>query len=119
MCAQGKDAIIDYLGDLLAESMKVFRMKMMIIGNENVGKTSIVRQLAQKWSEADDEAEREAGISRTASVSDLGTAPARGRFAPAAEQLSRRTCLSTDGIDIETFQFETKPLGMPCVSSPA
>jgi len=76
---EGPRAVLDYLKDLLAGAKGVYRMKLMIVGEENVGKTTIVDQLSKRWN------------SPTASG--------------LMDSVPMATTLSTDGIDISSCSF--------------
>lgn len=45
----GSKAVLDFLYDSLSGSKSIYRMKMMIVGEENVGKTTLVDQLTRRW----------------------------------------------------------------------
>lgn len=47
--SKGTHALLEYLYRTLNESQTIFRMKLMVVGNENVGKTSIISLLRKKW----------------------------------------------------------------------
>jgi len=48
----GSKAVLDFLYDSLSGSKPIYRMKMMIVGEENVGKTTLVDQLTRRWKAA-------------------------------------------------------------------
>lgn len=77
---QGTEAVLGFLGDLLGETERVYRVKLMVVGQENVGKTTTITQLVRRWTRA--------------SPHTL--------FQP--EQLKGQN-ISTDGIDIGDFTF--------------
>jgi small GTP-binding protein len=73
----GKDAILKHLHDMLDGTQECFRMKLMLVGQENVGKTSLLNALKKK----------------------------RKNLGPVAKITKQTAPLSTDGIDIETWQL--------------
>jgi small GTP-binding protein len=74
--SQGIDATLQFMKDLLGGAAPCYRMKLMIVGQENVGKTSLLRSLMRKKSSS--------GASK--GKVDINT-------------------ISTDGIDIEPWSF--------------
>ncbi|KYR02814.1 leucine-rich repeat-containing protein (LRR) [Tieghemostelium lacteum] len=46
--AMGLKSILDYLKDLIKGSESCFKMKLMIVGQENVGKTTLIKTLKEK-----------------------------------------------------------------------
>eukprot|EP00007_Cunea_sp_BSH-02190019_P005553 CAMPEP_0174232408 /NCGR_PEP_ID=MMETSP0417-20130205/2700_1 /TAXON_ID=242541 /ORGANISM="Mayorella sp, Strain BSH-02190019" /LENGTH=2427 /DNA_ID=CAMNT_0015310457 /DNA_START=88 /DNA_END=7371 /DNA_ORIENTATION=+ len=74
----GLESVMQFMKDLLAGADPCFRMKLMIVGQENVGKTSLLRCLTRKKN-------------------------AKGK-------LDLET-MSTDGIDIESWEFTTTIAG--------
>lgn len=75
----GSKAVLDFLYDSLSGSKPIYRMKMMIVGEENVGKTTLVDQLTRRWKAASSD----------------------GIYEPIST-------LSTDGIAISTCSFHCK-----------
>ena len=75
----GSKAVLDFLYDSLSGSKSIYRMKMMIVGEENVGKTTLVDQLTRRWKAASSD----------------------GIYEPIST-------LSTDGIAISTCSFHWK-----------
>lgn len=78
----GSKAVLDFLYDSLSGSKPIHRMKMMIVGEENVGKTTLVDQLTRRWKAASSD----------------------GIYEPIST-------LSTDGIAISTCSFHWKNEG--------
>jgi Leucine-rich repeat (LRR) protein/GTPase SAR1 family protein len=83
---QGTAAIIGFLSDLIADSCPSYRMKLMIVGQEAVGKTSLLKCLTSKRVGAPSKA-----------VSTLKSKVTR-----------YKSNLSTDGIDIEQWDRKLK-----------
>jgi len=78
----GSKAVLDFLYDSLSGSKPIYRMKLMIVGEENVGKTTLVDQLTRRWKAASSD----------------------GFYEPVST-------LSTDGISISTCSFRWKNEG--------
>jgi hypothetical protein len=74
----GPRAVLEYLQDLIAGAKPCYRMKLMIVGEENVGKTTLVDALTKRW--------------------NLPAAMQGSFVEPVAT-------LSTDGIEISTCSF--------------
>lgn len=77
---QGTEAVLGFLHDLLGDTDRVYRFKLLVVGQENVGKTTTITQLVRKWTRASQ---------HTLFSADRLKAPN----------------ISTDGIDIGDFTF--------------
>ena len=84
----GYDAVFGLLQSLLEGSESVYRMKIMLVGQENVGKTSLLRCLTDYVSNKRKEVKSSAGIDKTLS------------------NATGLTSMSTDGIDIGNLDFK-------------
>jgi len=76
----GRQAILDYLSNILNSPKQVLRMKLMIVGKANIGKTSLVECLGRRWG---------------------GHDPKSNSNIPPSSNIG----LSTDGIDITSHYF--------------
>eukprot|EP01125_Pyxidicula_operculata_P012793 TRINITY_DN4209_c0_g1_i7.p1 TRINITY_DN4209_c0_g1~~TRINITY_DN4209_c0_g1_i7.p1 ORF type:complete len:1508 (-),score=385.42 TRINITY_DN4209_c0_g1_i7:3354-7856(-) len=85
--AKGKEALQTLLRERFEGEKALYRAKIMVIGDENVGKTTLVRSICKKWGCLSHNVEPQQKDGNT---------------------------LSTDGIDIGTYQFPFKK-GKPMV----
>lgn len=75
--AQGGRGVLEFLKDLMSGAKPCFRMKLMIVGEENVGKSTLTEQLVKRWA------------------------------SPWAEvQVDVNKNISTDGVEISSATFE-------------
>eukprot|EP01122_Echinamoeba_exundans_P003417 TRINITY_DN13520_c0_g1_i1.p1 TRINITY_DN13520_c0_g1~~TRINITY_DN13520_c0_g1_i1.p1 ORF type:complete len:2607 (+),score=540.72 TRINITY_DN13520_c0_g1_i1:119-7939(+) len=47
--SQGGHGVLEFLRDLMSGAKPCFRMKLMIVGEENVGKSTLTEQLVKRW----------------------------------------------------------------------
>jgi small GTP-binding protein len=81
--ANGTQAMVGFLRDLIVDSKPSYRMKLMIVGQEAVGKSSLLREL-------------------------VGKKKRQGPFGSASGKRFQKNLLSTDGIDIEQWNRKIK-----------
>lgn len=99
----GLDAMRSWMSDQLRSGERSFRMKLMFVGQENVGKTSLVRAIKRQLS--GDASGDGKGSAQNASSTSSGPSPSTAstpNSAPSGTGAST-SLLSTDGIDIETL----------------
>ena len=94
----GLDAMRSWMSDQLRSGERSFRMKLMFVGQENVGKTSLVRAIKRQLS-----GDSSAGSAQNASVSSTSSTASTTASTASTPTGSSSSLLSTDGIDIETL----------------
>jgi GTPase SAR1 family protein len=95
--AGGLNSMRSFMSDQLKSGERSFRMKLMFVGQENVGKTSVVRAMKRAIS---------GGVLGSTSASGSGGGASGSMANPAAVAPGERPPLSTDGIDIETITMQ-------------
>ena len=89
---RGNDSIFKYLQSLLQGCEQIYRMKIMLVGQENVGKTSLLRSLTEFIAN-----KRKVISSNSSAGIDKTLSSATGL-----------TSMSTDGIDIGQLDFKVQ-----------
>lgn len=98
----GLDAMRSWMSDQLRSGERSFRMKLMFVGQENVGKTSLVRAIKRQLSgDSSTDGKGNAQNAPTSSTSSSTSSTAASSASTATG--SSTALLSTDGIDIETL----------------
>ena len=59
---RGDKDVLAYMANMLGGTRKVYRMKLMIVGQENVGKTSVMKALKRKTEKKSIEGENERNV---------------------------------------------------------
>lgn len=109
----GLDAMRSWMSDQLRSGERSFRMKLMFVGQENVGKTSLVRAIKRQIA-GDSYVERNGGgngdsksggasSNQNASSAGSSTSGSSTASSSATGAAPSPSLLSTDGIDIETL----------------